>query len=164
MLCRAVQTVWVDPICGDGTCEAPFEFASFSRFGCKADCGRLSDIQKLTNAQVSGGGGFDGRERGCATLQCANRCFKLLLIQQHSAPEQRLYRTPPCARSPHVQHGRVGWTHLQGAQCTMSFACIDCTSQCVPCVGAANIACVASCCRLMFTGTSHMPPLRCLQQ
>lgn len=47
-----LQTVWVDPICGDGTCEAPFEFAAFSRFGCKADCGRLSDIQRLTSAQV----------------------------------------------------------------------------------------------------------------
>lgn len=47
-----LQTVWKDPVCGDGMCEAPFEFASFSRFGCKADCGRLSDIQNLTAAQV----------------------------------------------------------------------------------------------------------------
>jgi hypothetical protein len=42
----------MDPTCGDGVCEAPFEFASFSRFGCKADCGRLSDLQNLTSAQV----------------------------------------------------------------------------------------------------------------
>lgn len=47
-----LQAVWVDPTCGDGSCEAPFEFAAFSRFGCKADCGRLADIQNLTSAQV----------------------------------------------------------------------------------------------------------------
>jgi hypothetical protein len=50
----ALQAVWVDPLCGDGTCEAPFEFAAFSRFGCQADCGRLVDIQNLTSAQVRG--------------------------------------------------------------------------------------------------------------
>eukprot|EP00879_Flechtneria_rotunda_P032401 GHRR01035602.1.p1 GENE.GHRR01035602.1~~GHRR01035602.1.p1 ORF type:complete len:274 (+),score=60.02 GHRR01035602.1:334-1155(+) len=47
-----MQSVWVDPTCGDGICEAPFEFAAFSRFGCKADCGQLSEIQNLTSAQV----------------------------------------------------------------------------------------------------------------
>lgn len=47
-----MQNVWKDPNCGDGICEAPFEFAAFSRFGCKADCGRLSDIQNLTSGQV----------------------------------------------------------------------------------------------------------------
>eukprot|EP00883_Tetradesmus_obliquus_P001212 jgi/Sobl393_1/11292/SZX78320.1 len=47
-----LQNVWKDPNCGDGICEAPFEFAAFSRFGCKADCGRLSDIQNLTSGQV----------------------------------------------------------------------------------------------------------------
>ena len=46
------QTVWVDPICGDGICEAPFEFASYSHFGCRADCGKLQNIQNLTTIQI----------------------------------------------------------------------------------------------------------------
>ena len=44
--------MWVDPKCGDGLCEAPFEFASYGHFGCRADCGRLPDIQNLTAVQV----------------------------------------------------------------------------------------------------------------
>ena len=46
------QAVWVDPVCGDGICEAPWEFASYSTFGCRADCGRLQDIQNLTKLQI----------------------------------------------------------------------------------------------------------------
>ena len=40
-----LQAVWRDPVCGDGVCEAPFEYAQYGRFGCRADCGRLQDIQ-----------------------------------------------------------------------------------------------------------------------
>ena len=47
-----VGRVWVDPTCGDGVCETPFEFASYGRFGCRADCGRLQDIQNLTAVQI----------------------------------------------------------------------------------------------------------------
>lgn len=50
-----LQQSWVDPVCGDGVCEAPFEFAAFGRFGCRADCGRLEDIQNLTVLQVGQG-------------------------------------------------------------------------------------------------------------
>lgn len=39
-------------VCGDGVCEDPFEFAAYSRFGCRADCGRLQDIQNLTAIQI----------------------------------------------------------------------------------------------------------------
>lgn len=28
-------TTWKDPVCGDGVCEAPFEFAYYGHFGCK---------------------------------------------------------------------------------------------------------------------------------
>ncbi|KAK3278968.1 hypothetical protein CYMTET_13127 [Cymbomonas tetramitiformis] len=35
-----VTTVWQDPFCGDGTCNAPIEFPSFGRFGCQVDCGQ----------------------------------------------------------------------------------------------------------------------------
>lgn len=47
-----LETVWQDPVCGDGLCEQPFEFASYSRFGCRADCGKLNLIQNLTKIQV----------------------------------------------------------------------------------------------------------------
>ncbi|PNH05688.1 hypothetical protein TSOC_008032 [Tetrabaena socialis] len=47
-----LSEVWKDPVCGDGLCEAPFEFASYSRFGCRADCGKLSEVQNLTSLQV----------------------------------------------------------------------------------------------------------------
>lgn len=34
-------------------CESPFEFASYGRFGCRADCGRLSEsVENLTTIQV----------------------------------------------------------------------------------------------------------------
>lgn len=46
------QAVWVDPVCGDGVCESPWEFASYSSFGCRADCGKLQDVQNLTSIQV----------------------------------------------------------------------------------------------------------------
>uniref|UniRef100_A0A061RIA9 Polycystin cation channel family n=1 Tax=Tetraselmis sp. GSL018 TaxID=582737 RepID=A0A061RIA9_9CHLO len=44
--------VWKDPVCGDGVCETPFEFASYGRFGCRADCGRLSEVQNLTTIVI----------------------------------------------------------------------------------------------------------------
>lgn len=30
---------FTDPVCGDGTCTAPYEFAAFAEAGCLADCG-----------------------------------------------------------------------------------------------------------------------------
>ena len=39
-------------MCGDGVCESPWEFASYSSFGCRADCGKLQDVQNLTSIQV----------------------------------------------------------------------------------------------------------------
>jgi hypothetical protein len=36
---RVVRPVWTDPVCGDGRCEAPWEFPAWGPFGCRADCG-----------------------------------------------------------------------------------------------------------------------------
>ena len=47
-----LSAIWVDPVCGDGVCETPFEYASYGRFGCRADCGKLSEIQNLTTLQI----------------------------------------------------------------------------------------------------------------
>ncbi|EFJ46305.1 hypothetical protein VOLCADRAFT_93448 [Volvox carteri f. nagariensis] len=49
---KLLTEVWKDPVCGDGLCEAPFEFASYSRFGCRADCGKLNEVQNLTTIQL----------------------------------------------------------------------------------------------------------------
>eukprot|EP00210_Caulerpa_lentillifera_P005376 g5138.t1 len=47
-----LKGTWKDPVCGDGVCESPFEFASYGRFGCRADCGKLPEIQNLTTLQI----------------------------------------------------------------------------------------------------------------
>eukprot|EP00983_Pelagomonas_calceolata_P059247 1145836-Pelagomonas_calceolata.AAC.14 len=47
------QNVWVDPPCGDGVCDDPYEFPEYSRFGCRADCGLLKEIQNLTQVRIS---------------------------------------------------------------------------------------------------------------
>lgn len=39
---------WKDPACGDGKCQAPFEFPSYSRFGCRADCSQLEAVESET--------------------------------------------------------------------------------------------------------------------
>ncbi|EFN56533.1 hypothetical protein CHLNCDRAFT_144169 [Chlorella variabilis] len=44
---RLVAPHWRDPVCGDGACEAPIEFAAFGRFGCKADCGVEPNTTRL---------------------------------------------------------------------------------------------------------------------
>jgi hypothetical protein len=46
---EAVEPVWQSTVCGDGTCNNPFEFPSYGRFGCRPDCGAASD---LTNVLV----------------------------------------------------------------------------------------------------------------
>ena len=47
-----VTTSWVEPQCGDGRCEAPFEFPEYGRFGCKADCNIISVNMNITNIQI----------------------------------------------------------------------------------------------------------------
>ena len=47
-----LATVWQDPVCGDGLCEAPFEYPSYGRFGCRADCGRMTERFALTSIQA----------------------------------------------------------------------------------------------------------------
>lgn len=36
-----IQPLWADPVCGDGICDRPIEFAGFGRFGCTPDCGPM---------------------------------------------------------------------------------------------------------------------------
>lgn len=31
---------WKDPVCGDSTCEYPWEFPAFGRFGCEVRLGK----------------------------------------------------------------------------------------------------------------------------
>ncbi|GIL78617.1 hypothetical protein Vretimale_6215 [Volvox reticuliferus] len=37
---QVLLPIWKDPVCGDGNCEWPWEFPSWGRFGCQADCGQ----------------------------------------------------------------------------------------------------------------------------
>jgi hypothetical protein len=47
-----VETTWTDARCGDGRCEAPFEFPEYGRFGCKADCNLLTTTAQITKIQI----------------------------------------------------------------------------------------------------------------
>ena len=42
-----VDSIWTDIPCGDGICQAPYEFPAFGRFGCKADCGVAINLISL---------------------------------------------------------------------------------------------------------------------
>ncbi|CAI6004773.1 unnamed protein product, partial [Closterium sp. NIES-65] len=42
-----VQTLWADPTCGDGSCDRPFQFPAFGRFGCEADCGTFPNLTSV---------------------------------------------------------------------------------------------------------------------
>ena len=47
-----VTTTWQDARCGDGRCEAPFEYPEYGRFGCKADCNLLKSAAQITPIQI----------------------------------------------------------------------------------------------------------------
>jgi hypothetical protein len=39
-----VNTIWANPVCGDGVCDRPIEFSGFGRFGCTPDCGAMDTV------------------------------------------------------------------------------------------------------------------------
>lgn len=44
---KVLLPIWKDPVCGDGNCEWPWEFPSWGRFGCRADCGNNPNTTKI---------------------------------------------------------------------------------------------------------------------
>lgn len=54
---RVVRPAWTDPACGDGRCEAPWEFPAWGPFGCCPDCGQHPNTSRLL---VSVSGDFVG--------------------------------------------------------------------------------------------------------
>ncbi|CAI5983997.1 unnamed protein product, partial [Closterium sp. NIES-65] len=42
-----LQSLWMDPTCGDGSCHRPFQFPAFGRFGCEADCGTFPNLTSV---------------------------------------------------------------------------------------------------------------------
>ena len=42
-----VNHIWTDSVCGDSVCQRPYEFPSYGRFGCKADCGIATNVIRL---------------------------------------------------------------------------------------------------------------------
>ncbi|GLC46896.1 hypothetical protein PLESTM_001942200 [Pleodorina starrii] len=44
---KVLLPIWKDPVCGDGNCEWPWEFPSWGRFGCQADCGVNSNTTPI---------------------------------------------------------------------------------------------------------------------
>ncbi|KAL6750531.1 hypothetical protein V8C86DRAFT_2809369 [Haematococcus lacustris] len=44
---KVILPIWKDPVCGDGSCEYPWEFPAWGRFGCKADCGMNPNVTAI---------------------------------------------------------------------------------------------------------------------
>ncbi|CAI5943913.1 unnamed protein product, partial [Closterium sp. NIES-65] len=40
-------SLWADPTCGNGSCDRPFQFPAFGRFGCEADCGMFPNLTSV---------------------------------------------------------------------------------------------------------------------
>eukprot|EP00240_Pyramimonas_obovata_P002992 CAMPEP_0118923366 /NCGR_PEP_ID=MMETSP1169-20130426/1918_1 /TAXON_ID=36882 /ORGANISM="Pyramimonas obovata, Strain CCMP722" /LENGTH=624 /DNA_ID=CAMNT_0006864339 /DNA_START=164 /DNA_END=2034 /DNA_ORIENTATION=+ len=40
-------SIWVDPACGNGICEPPYEFPAYETLGCQADCGLEQDLRQI---------------------------------------------------------------------------------------------------------------------
>ena len=53
------QVVAQGPACGDGSCEPPFEYPGFGRFGCASDCGTFTNV---TPVAVAFSTNFDNEE------------------------------------------------------------------------------------------------------
>lgn len=53
------DVVFKDPVCGDGVCDYPMEYAGFGRFGCIKDCGKAQNISQgmitLSDPEVPNG-------------------------------------------------------------------------------------------------------------
>ncbi|KAK3287540.1 hypothetical protein CYMTET_4962 [Cymbomonas tetramitiformis] len=45
---QKVQTIWKPVLCGDNICTEPFEFPSYGRLGCEADCGYETNLLSRT--------------------------------------------------------------------------------------------------------------------
>ena len=76
-----LTNIWMDSVCGDGVCETPFEFAAYGRFGCRADCGQLAQIQNLTTLQIDlyydfthPSGSVSASVRACPCMDSCSRC------------------------------------------------------------------------------------------
>ena len=57
---QVLLPIWVDPVCGDGVCESPWEFPAWGNFGCRA------------GGQRGGAGQRDGRVGGCNRVTVVN--------------------------------------------------------------------------------------------
>lgn len=82
---QTLTAIWVDPVCGDGVCETPFEYASYGRFGCRADCGKLSEIQNLTTLQIDLY--FDFTHPTTSIASSVSNCCRILISPQFVWPD-----------------------------------------------------------------------------
>ena len=55
---KVVTDHWTDPMCGDQICDEPFEYPSYGRFGCRVDCGYLSDRVQTSSLNIEIGYDF----------------------------------------------------------------------------------------------------------
>jgi hypothetical protein len=73
---RVVRPAWTDPVCGDGRCEAPWEFPAWGPFGCRADCGTQAAARRVVVAVT---GDFTGHASLSARTLMAAASWNLCL-------------------------------------------------------------------------------------
>ncbi|KAL3141617.1 hypothetical protein ABBQ32_004857 [Trebouxia sp. C0010 RCD-2024] len=73
---KILTPTWVDPVCGDGNCEYPYEFPAWGRFGCKADCGQETQTTAILVQVVSN---FIGSTSVSASVLMAAASWNLCL-------------------------------------------------------------------------------------
>ncbi|KAG2441285.1 hypothetical protein HYH02_010124 [Chlamydomonas schloesseri] len=73
---KVLLPIWKDPVCGDGNCEWPWEFPSWGRFGCRADCGQNTNT---TSVVVNVRADFTGHPSISARVLMNNAKWNLCL-------------------------------------------------------------------------------------
>ena len=97
-------------MCGDGICESPFEFASYGRFGCRADCGRLSDVvENLTTLQINLAYNFDHPVGSLPQTELMTQA-SWNLCPENGAPHGARFATLWMRQQPPLRFGFVAHT------------------------------------------------------
>ena len=151
---QAVIPVWRPVVCGDGTCDHPYEFPAYGPFGCVVDCGLDQSVTKMARALMESriicesfrrtvrnrrlsltGGTVRHRPSPSVTVRHSPRPRH---CATHAKPDRRRprasHRRPPrplCPRPPAV-HG-ADWGVLRGATsagsglipCTLRRRCVE---------------------------------------
>lgn len=84
---KFVKPVYKDPVCGDGTCEVPWEGPAWGPFGCQADCGLNPNTTKVIVTLSADFTGHPSLSPGTLRAQVSwNLCMRDDLRQTRGLP------------------------------------------------------------------------------